>query len=154
MSPESPPRTVAAGSHVTLHYRLALTADGVEREVVSTFGAKPATVQVGAGQFAPPLEVCLLGLAEGAQATFDLPTDAFGARNPALVQVLSRATFDANAVSADALAPGEVVEFYAPGGGRFAGVLKEHDEGRVVVDFNHPLAGRPLRFSVHVIGVL
>lgn len=150
-------RTVAAGSHVTLHYRLVVTADGVEREVVSTFDAKPATVQVGAGQFAPSLEACLLGLAEGEQATFDLREDAFGARNPELVQVLSRAAFDASAAldgHEGDFAPGDVVEFCAPDGGRFAGVLREHDERRVVVDFNHPLAGRALRFSVHVIGVL
>lgn len=145
---------IAAGSHVTLHYRLAVTSDGVEREVVSTFDTKPATLQVGAGQFAPLLEACLLGLDEGAQATFDLPQDAFGARKPELVQVLTRAAFDANAAADGDYAPGDVVEFDAPGGGRFAGVLKEHGERRVVVDFNHPLAGRPLRFSVHVIGVL
>jgi FKBP-type peptidyl-prolyl cis-trans isomerase SlpA len=153
MSPQPVP-TIAAGSHVTLHYRLAVTGDGVEREVVSTFDAKPATLQVGAGQWAPPLERCLLGLDEGTQATFDLPADAFGVRNPALVQVLSRAAFDANAAADGDYAPGDVVEFNAPDGGRFAGVLKECGERRVVVDFNHPLAGRALKFSVHVIGVL
>lgn len=145
---------IAAGSHVTLHYRLAVTGDGVEREVVSTFDTKPATLQVGAGQFAPSLEVCLVGLDEGAQATFDLPQDAFGVRKPELVQVLTRAEFDANTAADGDYAPGDVVEFNAPDGGRFAGVLKEHGERRVVVDFNHPLAGRALKFSVHVIGVL
>ncbi|GMV59014.1 MAG: hypothetical protein AMXMBFR72_21140 [Betaproteobacteria bacterium] len=145
---------IAAGSHVTLHYRLAVTGDGVEREVVSTFDTKPATLQVGAGQFAPSLEVCLVGLDEGAQATFDLPQDAFGVRKPELVRVLTRAAFDANTAADGDYAPGDVVEFNAPDGGRFAGVLKEHGERRVVVDFNHPLAGRALKFSVHVIGVL
>jgi FKBP-type peptidyl-prolyl cis-trans isomerase SlpA len=28
------------------------------------------------------------------------------------------------------------------------------DEGRVLFDFNHPLAGQPVTFEVHVIGVL
>lgn len=154
MSPEAMSRRIAAGSHVTLHYRLAVTGDGVEREVVSTFDTRPATLQVGAGQFAPSLEGCLLGLTEGAQAAFDLPLDAFGVRKPELVQALSRAAFDANAAADGDYAPGAVVEFNAPKGGRFAGVLKEFGERRVVVDFNHPLAGRPLKFSVHVIGVL
>jgi len=35
-----------------------------------------------------------------------------------------------------------------------AGVLKERDEQRVVVDFNHPLAGQPVRFEVKIIGIL
>ncbi|GAB4468518.1 MAG: peptidylprolyl isomerase [Burkholderiaceae bacterium] len=145
---------IAAGSYVTLHYRLAVNDEGAEREVVSTFGANPATLQVGAGQFAPSLEACLLGLEEGARATFDLPDDAFGKRNPQLVQALPRAAFDTNAAEPGDYAPGDVVEFNAPGGARFAGVLAERGEHRVVVDFNHPLAGRPLKFSVHVIGVL
>ena len=50
--------------------------------------------------------------------------------------------------------PGDVVEFDIPQRGRVAGVLQSRDERTVVVDFNHPLAGQALRFSVHVIGVI
>ncbi|RBB93959.1 peptidylprolyl isomerase, partial [Pseudomonas sp. MWU12-2115] len=44
---------VKPGSHVTLHYRLAL-ADGAD--IVNTFTDKPATLLLGAGQLAPSLE--------------------------------------------------------------------------------------------------
>lgn len=146
---------VSAGSHVTLHYRLAvMDADG-EREVVSTLGGRPATLQIGAGQLAQPLEQRLLGLAEGSEARFDLPPDAaYGSRNPALVQTLARALFDANAEEGDQYAAGDIVQFRSPEGQQFSGVLKEHGVEQVVVDFNHPLAGLPLRFEVRVIGVL
>jgi FKBP-type peptidyl-prolyl cis-trans isomerase SlpA len=146
---------VTAGSHVTLHYRIAVELDGNEHEVVSTFDARPATVQIGAGQFSEALEDRLLGLEEGQEATFDLAAgDAFGHRNGELVQTLTRATFDANADPAVEYVPGDVVEFNAPDGLRFSGVLKQHGSDRVVVDFNHPLAGLPVRFTVRVIGVL
>jgi len=146
---------IAPDSHVTLHYRLAALLDGAEREVISTHGGRPATLQIGGGHLAAGLEARLLGLAEGEEASFELaPAEAFGERNPQLVQALSRAAFDANAEPGSDYAPGDVVEFNGPGGGRVAGVLKEHDERRVVVDFNHPLAGLPVRFSVSVIGVL
>jgi FKBP-type peptidyl-prolyl cis-trans isomerase SlpA len=46
------------------------------------------------------------------------------------------------------------VQFRAPDGQGFSGVLKMHGDSQVVVDFNHPLAGLPLRFAVRVIGVL
>jgi len=96
-----------------------------------------------------------VGLAEGDEESFELaPAEAFGERNPQLVQALSRAAFDANADSGSDYAPGDVVEFNRPDGGRLAGVLKERDERRVIVDFNHPLAGMPVRFCVRVIGVL
>jgi FKBP-type peptidyl-prolyl cis-trans isomerase SlpA len=44
-------------SLLTLHYRLALADD---TELVSTFGAKPATLQLGSGELAPVLERCLI----------------------------------------------------------------------------------------------
>jgi FKBP-type peptidyl-prolyl cis-trans isomerase SlpA len=146
---------IGPGSHVTLHYRLAIVEDGIEREVVSTLTSKPATLQIGARQLAPSLERCLLGLNEGADAIFDLvPAEAYGHRNPDLVQSISRATFDANSDPDTSYLPGDIVEFRSPAGDRFSGVLKSVDESRAIVDFNHPLAGMPLRFSVQVIGVL
>ena len=146
---------VAEGSHVTLHYRLAVQLDGHEHEVVSTFDARPATVQVGAGQFSEALEQRLVGLSEGEDATFELAAGvAFGHRNAELVQTLARATFDANAAPDAAYVPGDVVEINAPDGLRFSGVLKQQSDDRVVVDFNHPLAGLPLKFTVRVVGVL
>ena len=62
---------VKPGSHVTLHYRLSL-ADGAE--VINTFNDKPATLLLGAGQLAPPLEDILLGLKVG--PPFDLSASA------------------------------------------------------------------------------
>jgi FKBP-type peptidyl-prolyl cis-trans isomerase SlpA len=146
---------IGPGSHITLHYRLAVVSAGEEREVVSTLALKPATLQIGAGQLSPSLEHCLIGLDEGAAATFELSADeAYGQRNPDLVQAVARGVFDANADPDTQYVPGDVVEFRSPAGDRFSGVLKSMDSVRAVVDFNHPLAGLPLRFTVQVIGVL
>ena len=142
------------GSHVTLHYRLTAVLEGVEREIISTLDSRPATLQLGQGHLAAPLEKCLIGLSEGTAADFELPAgQAFGSRSPDLVQKLARKTFDAHADGESDYACGDLVEFNRPDGGRFAGVLKSQDESSVVVDFNHPLAGLPIRFSVRVIGV-
>lgn len=146
---------IASGSHVTLHYRIAVLVGDEEREVISTFEAKPATLTIGANELAAPLEGRLIGLAEGAREQFDLPSgEAFGTRSAELVQVLSRAAFDANADGDVEYLPGDVVEFASPEGMRFSGVLKERGGDRVVVDFNHPLASLPVRFNVHIVGVL
>lgn len=149
------PARIAAASHVTLHYRLAIRDGMVEREVISTLDGRPATLQVGSGSLPPALEERLLGLAEGQRAHFELGAGvAFGERSPALVQKLARAVFDTNADPSASFAVGDVVEFNAPDGGRYSGVLKALDERSVLVDFNHPLAGHPVSFDVHVIGVL
>lgn len=150
-----PSARIVPGSHVTFHYRITAVVDGTEREIVSTFGAHPATLTVGRGDFAEPLEACLVGLEEGSQQGFELAPDAgFGVRSAELVQSLSGSVFDANADPSVDYAPGDVVQFSSPEGRQFSGVLKRRDGNRVVVDFNHPLAGMPIRFAVHVIGVL
>jgi len=133
---------VKPGSHVTLHYRLALE-DGAD--IVSTFADKPATL----------LEDILLGLKVGHHSTFRLmPGQGFGPRNPEMLQWVSLATLRENAMIGENFSPGDLVEFNAPGGGRYAGVLKEVGETSALFDFNHPLAGQALAFEVKIIGIL
>ncbi|WP_293777484.1 FKBP-type peptidyl-prolyl cis-trans isomerase [uncultured Oxalicibacterium sp.] len=143
---------IGQGAYLTLHYRLA-SEQG--EDIVSTFADNPATLQLGAGQLAPFLEDCLLGLAEGAHTVFHLtPEQAFGARNPELLRRLSRETLAQNSTPHEQYAIGDLVEFAAPGGGRFAGMLCEIDEESALFDFNHPLAGQNVQFEVKIIGVL
>ncbi len=145
---------VRQDSHITLNYRLLALIDGVQREVANTFVARPVTVQMGRGQFAPAMEARLLGLAVGSEHTFDLTAaEAYGLRQPEWVRTLTRATFDKECAAGD-YQPGDVIELNWPEGNRLAGVLKQIDRECVVIDFNHPLAGVPLRWSVRVIGVL
>ncbi|MDL2356201.1 MAG: peptidylprolyl isomerase [Pseudomonadota bacterium] len=151
MSPPSP-AVVTDTSYLTLHYRLA-TADGTD--IITTFGGNPATLMLGQGQLAPFLEQRLLGMAEGSRQSFELaPGEGFGERNPDMVRSVSRATLDANSAPGALYQIGDLVDFAAPGGGRFAGVLRELGETSALFDFNHPLAGKALRFEVDLISVL
>ncbi|WP_374104262.1 peptidylprolyl isomerase, partial [Burkholderia sp. E168m23] len=59
-----------------------------------------------------------------------------------------------NGMVGDDFTPGELIEFNAPDGGRYAGVLKEVSETSALFDFNHPLAGQALTFEVKIIGIL
>jgi FKBP-type peptidyl-prolyl cis-trans isomerase SlpA len=146
------PALVTASAYLTLHYRLA-TADGTD--IVTTFAGNPATLMLGQGQLAPFLEQRLIGMAEGSQETFQLaPGEAFGERNAELVRQVSRATLDENSAPGAEYKVGDLVDFAAPGGGRFAGVLRELGDETCLFDFNHPLAGQPLQFEVKLISVL
>jgi FKBP-type peptidyl-prolyl cis-trans isomerase SlpA len=146
------PAVVTESAYLTLHYRLA-TADGTD--IVTTFGGTPATLMLGQGQLAPFLEQRLLGLAEGAHQTFTLSAaEGFGERNPELIQAVSKATLEENSEPDADYQIGELVTFNAPGGGRFAGVLREMREDSAIFDFNHPLAGQSLHFEVKLISVL
>lgn len=146
------PPVVTESSYLTLHYRLAVAGGA---DIVTTFNGTPATLLLGQGQLAPFLEQRLIGLPEGAHQTFELDAgEGFGERNPDLIQSVSKATLDENSVPGTDYTVGEVVEFNAPKGGRFAGVLLEMRDTTALFDFNHPLAGRPLQFEVKLISVL
>ncbi|HTY02821.1 MAG TPA: FKBP-type peptidyl-prolyl cis-trans isomerase [Rhodocyclaceae bacterium] len=138
---------VKADSLVTLHYRLA-TAEDIA--LVSTFDGSPATLQLGNGELAPTLEACLEGLAIGERHTFLLePEQAFGPHSSELVQRFARADLpDGN------IEPMAMIEFSGPDGLQIAGVVRELDAESALIDFNHPLAGRDVRFEVEIVGVL
>jgi FKBP-type peptidyl-prolyl cis-trans isomerase SlpA len=144
---------VQAGSFLTLHYRLA-GPDG--DDLINTFNDKPATLSLGTGELAPAVESRLLGLAEGARAAFELAAgEAFGPRNPDLVQRVTRAFLARLGDPDEHYTVGDVVQFPTPDGrGRYAGVVREVGADALLFDFNHPLAGRSVTFEVHLIGVL
>lgn len=153
-------KKVLPDSYLTLHYRVALPSNGNDgdvevRDIVSTFVGKPATLQLGAGQLAPALEARLVGLSEGDHALFDLEAGAaFGPRNRDLIRRVSCALLDAESGAGAQYSAGDVVEFNAPGGARYAGVFIERDDTHALFDFNHPLAGQPVRFEAEIIGIL
>lgn len=147
--------TVQPDSFLTLHYRLS-GVDGTEH--VSTFDMSPATLQMGGGQLAASLEACLLGLGVGEHHVFELEAnDAFGQHNPRLVERIARSALPPDME----LKVNSLVEFTAPesagvpgAAGGLAGLLCELTDTTAVFDFNHPLAGQPVRFEVKIIGIL
>ena len=149
----SPIQTVQQGSFLTLHYRLS-GPDGAD--VINTFNDKPATLSLGSGQLAPAMEAKLLGLPEGTRATFQLAAgEAFGERNPEMLQRVKLSLMHELGDPDERYSVGDVVQFPTPDGqGSYAGVVREVGPDWLLFDFNHPLAGQPVTFEVHLIGVL
>ena len=147
---------VQPGSFLTLHYRLA----GPEGEIINTFNDKPATLTLGTGELSPAVEKHLIGLEEGTHATFEIPAgEAFGERNPDMVQWVAKKLLHELGDAHEQYHVGEVVQFPTPDGlGSYAGAVqqvgREGAPDAVLFDFNHPLAGQPVTFEVHVIGIL
>jgi FKBP-type peptidyl-prolyl cis-trans isomerase SlpA len=149
--------TVQPDSYLTLHYSLA-DLDGTE--YVSTFDMSPATIQMGGGQLVVTLEHCLLGLGTGERHVFQIDAeDAFGEHNPRLVERIARSALPPELE----LKENSLIEFAAPegavpgtegAGGGIAGYLRELTETTALFDFNHPLAGKSIRFEVEIIGIM
>jgi FKBP-type peptidyl-prolyl cis-trans isomerase SlpA len=151
-SATAPLPRIQTGSFLTLHYRLA----GPQGDIINTFEGQPATLTLGVSELSPAMEQRLLGLEEGARVTFELPAgEAFGERNPDMLQWVSRRLLKEFGDPDENYQVGDVVQFPAPNGqGSYAGAVQQAREDAVLFDFNHPLAGQPVTFEVHVIGVL
>lgn len=148
MSENIQKNVVKPDSYLTLHYSVTTLENN--EIIVSTFELSPATLQMGSGQLADTLESVLLGLEEG-EHSFDLPPEqAFGVSNPRLIERIARS----------ALPPGielkenSLIEFNNPDGGDFAGFLRELDDTTALFDFNHPLAGKSIRFAVNLLSIM
>lgn len=139
---------IRIGQHtqVTLHFALHLD-DG--NTVDSTFDKAPASFKVGDGNLLPGFENALFGLKAGDKRDLSVPPEnAFGQPNPQNVQVMPRSQFQDME-----LAEGLLVIFNDAANTELPGVVKAFDDQQVTVDFNHPLAGKTLRFEVQIIDV-
>jgi FKBP-type peptidyl-prolyl cis-trans isomerase SlpA len=143
------PGTIGPGTRVTLKFSLRLIdANGEVGEIIdSNFDKSPVTFVVGDGNLLPGFEQALFGLAAGAtrDATLE-PEQAFGPVNEDNVQRFPLYQFPPDL----ALSPGLMVDFADAAGNNQAGIVRSIDKQWVEVDFNHPLAGRAIRFSAHV----
>ncbi len=138
--------TIAPQRVVTLHYVLS-DADG---EVLDDSRARQQPLEYlhGHRNIVEGLERALDGQAEGAELSVTLmPVEAYGLRNEALVREVGRGAFPV-----PDLAPG--MRFQTPGddGPQVVTVLEVHDDS-VLIDTNHPLAGRTLRYRLEVLEV-
>ena len=144
--------TVLPNSYLTLNYRLTLPNGD---DFINTFVDRPATVLMGSGQFAPCFEKVLLGLGVSEKRSAVLtPEESFGERKEDLVQWVSLQALKEGRDDDVEFHPGDVIEFNAPGGAQYAGVLQSINEEGAWFDFNHPLAGRPVTFEAEIIAIL
>ncbi|UTW05645.1 peptidylprolyl isomerase (plasmid) [Amphritea atlantica] len=145
-SPGATHQTIAPDAKVTLHFAIKLE-DG--QVVDSNFEANPATFVVGDGQLLDGFENALLGMQAGDEAVIDiLPEQGFGMSNPNNMQRIPRKQFGDMA-----LEKGLVISFADASDGELPGMVAEFDERMVTVDFNHPLAGKNLKFEVKILSV-
>lgn len=140
-------QSITDQSEVTLQFSLRLEDGSL---IDGTAHDATASLAMGDGSLLPGFERCLLGLRAGQEAAFTLaPEDAFGEHQPQNLRELPRDQFDN---IGEPLEPGLLVSFATPEG-ELPGVIREVRGERVSIDFNHPLAGRTIRFEVTILAV-
>jgi FKBP-type peptidyl-prolyl cis-trans isomerase SlpA len=144
---------IEPNAKVTLHFSLSLESGDL---IDSNFADKPATFTLGDGNMLPGFEEVLLGCEPGSEVKLSLQADkAFGETNPRNVHWFSAKKFkDIFSDPAIATEVGSIVSFKDSGGGELPGVITKINKSSVVVDFNHPLAGKVIIFSAKVLSVI
>ena len=134
---------VGPGTRVTLIFKLALS----NGDLIDSTGDESATFEVGDGSLLPGFESVMYGLKAGDSAELPIAAEqGFGLPNDENVHMMKRTLFE---VSQD-LIEGLVVSFADGEGGERPGVVNRLFDDLVEVDFNHPLAGQDLLFSVQI----
>ena len=140
-------QVIDGDSEVTLHFSLRLE-DGALIDGTATDA--PATFRMGDGSLLPGFEERLRGLRAGSEERFVLPPEeAFGEHQDLNLRELPVSQFGELGPE---LEPGLMVSFASPEG-ELPGVVRSVAAERVTVDFNHPLAGRPIVFEVTIVAV-
>lgn len=144
---DSAPARLGPGVRASLHLEVRLP-DGTV--ALNTFDEPPLDLTFGDGTLAPALEAALAGLEPGG-ATQILGDGSllFAPYDPANRHWLEADQFP------DELRPdvGTVIGFTTPGGHETAGIVLQERDGRIEVDFNHPLSGKSLLIRVLVLAV-
>ncbi|NUO49195.1 MAG: peptidylprolyl isomerase [Polyangiaceae bacterium] len=144
---------IAADTHVTIRYFILEEAVGKDGAIgwEEAPEEEPVTVSYvhGYGQVLPAIEIALLGKSAGDHLSFTAgPEDAFGPHEAAGVFEIDKDGLDG---AAD-LSAGEEVVATGPDGEIFMRIV-EVREASLLVDTNHPLAGKNLKFELDVLEV-
>ncbi len=138
---------VKAGDTVRIHYTGTLD-DGTVFD--SSQGREPLEFTVGSGEIIPGLDNALPGMAEGEQKSVSVPADeAYGQHDPNGRQEVPRDQIPEHIP----LDPGTALQMQTPDGQAVPVTVAEVTDEVVVLDANHPLAGKDLTFDVEMVEI-
>lgn len=138
---------VVAGNKVKIHY----TGTFDDGEIFdSSRAAQPLEFEVGAGQVIPGFDNAVIGMAVGETKQVRLPEEeAYGPYNQEMVFAAEPNQF------AEGLTPevGQQFQIETEDGIPLLLTVKSVDGEKVILDANHPMAGKVLNFDLEVIEI-
>ncbi len=138
---------VKSGDTVRIHYVGSLV-DGSEFD--SSQGREPLEFVVGSGQIIPGLDKSLAGMTVGEKKTVNVQAaDAYGHIDPNMRQSVPRDNIPADIP----LEVGTQLQLQSQDGRTMPVMVVEADDNSVVLDANHPLAGKDLIFAIELVSI-
>ena len=141
-------RQAKKGDTVRLHYTGRMENG---KKFDSTEGKEPVRITLGDGWNMPGFDLAAEGLAEGEKIRVRIPPAlAFGNPDPSRVFKVARASVPADL----SLRPGMFITAKTPGGKRMSMAVAAFNAKRVLMDSNHPLAGKTLLFEIELVEIV
>ncbi len=138
---------IGANKVVTLNYKLT---DDQGNMIQTTSRNEPFVYLSGNNQILPKLEEQIDNMLIGGKKNIELSSsDAYGDYDEKAVQQVKKEEFPEGAE----LKEGMEYMAHSPEGQPIPFVVKEVKDDDVTIDFNHPLAGRNLKFDVELVDV-
>ena len=142
--------TVEPNSVVALTYKLHTLNDGQKEFVEEATKENPLVFLAGVGMMLPKFEEALAGLKQGDSKGFDLAAvDAYGEKDASAVAQLPADMFKETGLPK----VDEIIPLQDNQGNQFRAKVTELSPEAVVVDLNHPMAGKDLHFDVEILEV-
>ncbi len=132
---------------VQVHYTGKLTNGEV---FDSSVDRDPLEFTVGGGQMIPGFDAAVDGMEVNEKKTINIPAaEAYGERNEEMIQAVPRTQLPED------LKPevGQTLVAAQPNGQQLHVVVQEVKDDSIVVDGNHPLAGKELVFDLELVGI-
>ena len=139
-------RTVENGDHIKIFYK-GYFDDGVVFD--SNQGRETLAVEIGEGKLLKKFEEALIGMHVGEEKDIKLTIEqGYGIPREDLLQEIPKEQIPKDAP----LKIGVVLTLVSPSGQRLFAKMVEIKEASVVLDLNHPLAGKNLNFHIKMEG--
>lgn len=138
---------IKVGSTVVMHFTLRLSDNSIAETTTKT---TPARFTLTTASLKDPVESALIGRHAGEKLRVTLtPEEGYGPSLPANIHVLEKNKFSESVVPQ----LGDIFSFDQPNGQKLPGVICAIQEAHIVVDFNHPLAGKSLACELEILAV-
>lgn len=139
---------VKTGDTVRIHYTGTLEDGSV---FDSSRDREPLEFTVGSGQIIPGLDQAMPGMQVGEEKTVAIPCEqAYGPHDPNGRQAIPRDQIPEHIP----LEVGTPLQMQLPDGRQMAVTVADVSDSEVVLDANHPLAGKTLTFDVEMVEIV
>lgn len=139
---------VKKGSKVKIEYT-GTFEDGTVFDSSEKHGS-PLEFEAGSGQIIKGLDDAMTGMKKGEEKNVEIESgDAYGDHNPQLLKKIPKEAFPKD----KKIEEGMLLALQGPDGSQLPVRVAEVTDKEIVLDLNHPLAGKKLNFKVKVVEI-